>query len=198
EPRHRVHVQRRNEQLGEDARLGARVRKPREEARVVPVRERREDQLVEIAQHVRERLAALGRRSRQGGAHRAWLDGRRDAAFADRPQVRVRPVGCAIEVLAKCHGRFFRSFSICFHARVLSTSSFVSHARRAWPIPSSTKSSAPTSWPSESTTSLSPASRAARACTSVRSRRSGCELISRNVPVSSAFWITTPTSTGDG
>ena len=37
-------------------------REVREEARVLPVRERRDDQLVEVAQHVRERLALLGRR----------------------------------------------------------------------------------------------------------------------------------------
>src|SRR3954452_20808449 len=34
--------------------------------------------------------------------------------------------------------RFFLSFSTCFQVRVLTTSAFVSQARRAWPTPSST------------------------------------------------------------
>ncbi len=58
-------VQRRGQQLGEDPRLGRGDGEVREEARVLPVRERGDDQLVEVAQHVRERLALLRRRRRQ-------------------------------------------------------------------------------------------------------------------------------------
>ncbi len=62
---------------------------------------------------------------------------RSHAQVADVRQVRVDPVGGAVEIVAERHAFFF-NFSICFHVRVLSTSSFVSHARRAWPTPSST------------------------------------------------------------
>ena len=43
-----------------------------------------------------------------------------------------------VEVVAEGRHRFFRSFRSCASVRVLTTSSFVSHARRAWPTPSST------------------------------------------------------------
>ncbi len=111
------------------------------------MREPREDQLVEIAQHRLERLAVLRRRLRQPRAHLAGLDARADRELADTLQVGVGPRGGAVEVALKLTllrlrqgyvGRFFRSFSICFHVRVFRTSSFVSHARRAWPTPSST------------------------------------------------------------
>src|SRR4051812_13147071 len=198
EPRHPVHVQGRDQKLGEDAWLGARVRDPRKEPRVVPVRQRRQHELVEIAQHRLERLRLLRRRLGQRRPQLAGCDPRGDRQLADPAEVVLDPGGRTCEILAEGGQRFFFNFSICFHVRVFSTSSFVSHARRACPTPSSTNSSAPTSCPSESITSFSPASRAARAFTSVRSSLSGCELISRNVPVSSAFSITRSTSTGAG
>ena len=65
------------------------------------------------------------------------LDLRGDGQLADATQVVLDPVGREIEIVPE-RQRFFLSFSICFHVRVLTTSSFVSHARRAWPTPSST------------------------------------------------------------
>ena len=91
EPRHRVHVQRRDQELGEDPRLRAGVREPGEEARMVPVRERRQHELVEVAQHRRERLALLRRRVRQLRAEVARRDGRRDRAARRRGRGRPRP-----------------------------------------------------------------------------------------------------------
>ena len=101
------------------------------------MREPRQDQVVEIAQERFEGLPLFGRRGGKRGPDRAGLDPGRDRQLADPPQVRVGPVGGQVEVVTEGH-RFLRSFSICFHVRVLRTSSFVSQARRAWPTPSST------------------------------------------------------------
>src|SRR5581483_7034908 len=168
------------------------------EPRVVPVREPGHDHLVEVAQHRLERLSMLRRRGGQLRAHVARPDPRGDGELRDAAEERVGPVGGRIEVVAEAHlGRGLRSFSICLHDRVLSTSSFVSQARRACPTPSSTNSSAPVSCASESITIFKPASRAARAWTSLKSSRSGCESISRKVPVSSAFSTIRSMSTCD-
>ena len=66
-------VERRGEQLGEDAGLGGGVGEVGEEARVLPVRDARQEDLVEVAQHRRERLRLLGRRSGQLRADLARL-----------------------------------------------------------------------------------------------------------------------------
>ncbi len=104
---------------------------------MVPVRQAGDDQLVEVTQHRLERLTLLGRRVRQSRANVAGRDARRDGQVGHSLQVRVRPVRREIEIVAERH-RFFFSFWICAQVRVFSTSSFVSHARRAWPTPSST------------------------------------------------------------
>ena len=67
--------------------------------------------------------------------------------------------------------------------RVLATWAGVSHARRAVAMPQRTMSSVLTPCASESTRIITPASAAARAWTSLRSRRSPAELISSIVPV---------------
>ena len=70
--------------------------------------------------------------------------------------------------------------------RVLTTSSRVSHARRAVAMPQRMFASVRVRWASESITRLTPARAAARAWMSERSRRSGLALISSNVPVRAA------------
>ncbi len=70
-PEHRVHVQCGDEELGEDSGLRAGDGEVAEEARVVPVRDPREDRLVEVAEDRLERLAMLGRRGRKPRAHLA-------------------------------------------------------------------------------------------------------------------------------
>ena len=64
-PEHRVDVQRGDQELRQDPRLGARDREVGEEARVVPVRDAREEHLVEIAQDGGERLGLPGRCGRK-------------------------------------------------------------------------------------------------------------------------------------
>ena len=56
---------RRRDQLGQDGRLRRARREVGEEARVVPVRDGRQDHLVEVAQDVRELLGLVRRRRRQ-------------------------------------------------------------------------------------------------------------------------------------
>ena len=64
---------------------------------------------------------------------------REHGQLADPLEVARGPVDRGVTVLAEVgHGRFRRSFSTCFHVRVLSTSSFVSQPRRACPTASST------------------------------------------------------------
>jgi hypothetical protein len=60
-PHERHLVQRRRDQLREDRRLRRGDREVGEEARALPVRERRQEQLVEVVQHVGKRLGLLAR-----------------------------------------------------------------------------------------------------------------------------------------
>ena len=62
-PEHRVLVEGRGEELGEDSRLGRGCREVGEESRVLPVSHPGHEDLVQIAQHRGERLAPLGRRA---------------------------------------------------------------------------------------------------------------------------------------
>ena len=135
-PEDRDLVQRRRDQLGEDPRLGGGDGEVGEEARVLPVRERRDDQLVEVAEDVRERLAAS--RAARRGASRDSSPGSTCAStgqLVDALEVAGRPVERRGAVLAEAHGFSRRRTSS--HGRVLRTPSRVSHARRAWPRPSS-------------------------------------------------------------
>ena len=131
-------VRGRGDQLGQDPGLGRRDREVREEARVLPVREGGQDQVVEVAQHVRERLAPLGGRFGQRGGELAGRNLREHRQLADPVEVACDPVDRSVAVLAEAHGLFRSSFSTCFQVRVFRTSSFPSQPRRAWPIASST------------------------------------------------------------
>ena len=66
------------------------------------------------------------------------LDLREHRKLADALEVRRRPLERGRAVAPQVDGRRFLIRSICFHVRVFTTSAFVSHARRAWPIPNST------------------------------------------------------------
>ena len=96
------------------------------------------DELVQIPQH---RLEGLGLLRRLGGQSRPQLarcDRCGDGQPVDAGEIVLDPGGRAREIVSEGRQRFFFNFSICFHVRVFSTSSFVSHARRACPTPSST------------------------------------------------------------
>ena len=124
--------------------------------------------VVEVAQHVRERLGLLGRRGRQARADLAGLRpararaARRRARGSRRPSPRPRGeiVAEACSVAASAASRS-ASRCACSRRRPSSATRGAPGRRRArrsrvraiW-------------WPSESITSLTPASRAARACTS--------------------------------
>ena len=124
------------------ARRGSPARTPRdrevgEEARALPVRDPGQEDLVEVAQHRVERLRLLGRRlpaAARGSrpARPARAPAARRPARGSRPPSRPR----AWPSSRKRH--FFSSFATCGQVRVLTICSFVSHARRAWPMPSST------------------------------------------------------------
>ena len=137
-PQHPVRVQRRDEELREDARLGARVREVGEEAGMVPVRDGRDDQLVEVAEHVGERLALLRRRLGELGAQRPGLDLRQHREVADALEVVGRPVDGGAAVLAEAQRRVDRIRSMSGQGRVFSTCSLVSHALLACATPIST------------------------------------------------------------
>ena len=163
----------------------------------------RHDQLVEVAQHVGERLGLLGRRRRQPRAELA-----RAATCAQRPAARRRARGsAATQSSAPAPGRrgSRSSAAASAAARAASrcacsaTSSFVSQARRACADAELdvVERRRPGARRSRSRASGPPRARRARG-RRVRSSRSGCELISRNVPVSSASSITRSTSTSRG
>jgi len=128
-------VQRRDEELGEDPRLGGRRREVREVTRALPVRQPRHQDLVEVTEDGRERLRPFGRPLRESGPDRAGLDLRQHRQVAHALEVRRRPLERRGAVVAEvAHGR---SFAISRQGRVLSTCSFVSQARRACATPSS-------------------------------------------------------------
>ena len=128
-------VQPGDQQLGEDPRLGAGGCEVGEEAGALPVRDRRQEHVVEVAQDRRERLSALGRRRRELRAQLARLDLGEDGKLAHALEVRRDPVEGRGAVVAEAH---LRSFSISGHGRVFRICAFVSQARRAWATPSST------------------------------------------------------------
>jgi hypothetical protein len=131
-------IQRDRQQLGQDRRIRRRVREVREKARMLPVRDCGEYQPVQVVQQRRERLARLRRRLGQPLEQPPWLDLRKDGQLADPLEVRRDPLERCRTVAPQVDGRRFLIRSICFHVRVFTTSAFVSHARRAWPIPNST------------------------------------------------------------
>ncbi len=96
-------VEGRGEQLREDPRLRGADREVREEARALPVRDARQQDLVEVAQHVRERLALLRRRDRQGSADVTGLDLCEDGQLADALEIPRRPLERGSAVLAEAH-----------------------------------------------------------------------------------------------
>ena len=102
-PEDRDLVQRRREQLGEDRRLRrASIGEVGEEARVLPVRERRAIRLVEVAEDVGERLAVLRRRRRAAAARSS--PGSTCASTGSSPtplEVARRPVDRRVAVLAE-------------------------------------------------------------------------------------------------
>ena len=128
------HVQRRGQELGEDPRLRAGGREIGEEAGVLPVRDPRQQHLVEVAQHRRERLGDLRRRLGQRPPDLARLDLCEHRQLPHPLEVRGCPLERRSAVVAEIQPS---SFLICGHVRVFSTCSFVSQARRAWPTPSS-------------------------------------------------------------
>src|SRR5439155_15250209 len=67
-------VERRRKQFGENARLRCADGEVRQEAWALPVRHARQQDLVEVAKHVGERLASFGRRRRQLRASLARLN----------------------------------------------------------------------------------------------------------------------------
>ena len=109
-------VQAGDEQLGEDPRLRRGVREVREEARALPVRERRHEDVVEVAQDGGERLGLLGRRRRQPPPQLAGLDLRQHRQVAHPLEIVGHPADRGGAVLAKAH---FLSFSISGQGRVL-------------------------------------------------------------------------------
>ena len=80
-----------DEELREHAGLRARRREVGEEARALPVREPRQEDVVEIVEHGRERLGLVGRRGGQRRADLAGLDLRQDRELAHAARGTTRP-----------------------------------------------------------------------------------------------------------
>ena len=128
-------VQRSDEELGKDPRLGGRRREVGEVARALPVGQSRHQHLVEVAQDGRERLRFCRCTVGQRRPDRPRLDLRQHGQVAHALEVRRRPLERGGAVVAEvAHDR---SFAISRQGRVLSTCSFVSQARRACATPSS-------------------------------------------------------------
>ena len=91
-PQDRDRVQRRRQQLGEDRRLGRAGGEVGEVAWVLPVGDPGQQQLVEVAQHVGERLRVLRRPRRQPGADLPRPDLSQHRPLGDRLQIARRPL----------------------------------------------------------------------------------------------------------
>src|SRR6185437_14483357 len=68
-PQHRLHIERRDEHLGDDPRHRRGRGEIAEERRVIPVRDSRNDRALEIVEDPRQRLGPLGRRYGKRGAN---------------------------------------------------------------------------------------------------------------------------------
>ncbi len=102
-PDERDRVERGGEKLREDARLGGAVGEVGEEPRALPVRRPRQQDLVEVAQNVRKRLASLRRRRGQAVANVARLDLCEHGELSDVFEVPRSPFERGGSVLAKAH-----------------------------------------------------------------------------------------------
>ena len=105
-------VQRRGEQLREDPRLGGRGREVGKEARMLPVRDPRHEDLVEVAQHRLERLPLVGRGLWEAGKDVAGPDLCQHRQVADTLEVVGRPVDGGMAVVPETHPRN-RPFQTC-------------------------------------------------------------------------------------
>ena len=103
DPRHRVHVQRGDEELGEDPGLRARVREIGEEARVVPVREPGHDHLSRSASTSANGSARSGGDGRQAARGSRPARRRRRRAVRRRLEVGRDPVGGGGEIVPEGH-----------------------------------------------------------------------------------------------
>ena len=123
------------------------------------------------------------------GKHMPRFDALAESEAAIGPGGRRRRGGSSRAAAASVFARFL-SGANSFHGRVFGTCSGVSHARRAVAIPYWSRSKLRTECASVLTSTPTPACAAARACSSLRSRRSGDALISIIVPVRAAASIT--------
>ena len=106
-PQERNRVEGRGEQLGEDPRLPGAHREVREEAWALPMRNPGQEDLVEVSEHVRERLAAFGRRRRQTRTDGAGLDLCENRKIADPFEIPRSPVERGGAVFPEAHLRSF-------------------------------------------------------------------------------------------
>ena len=82
-PEHALHAEAGGEQVAQDPRAGGVGREVGEEVGRLPVRDAGHDDVVDVAQHVCEGLAALGRGVRQAGADRSGGSAREDRIVLD-------------------------------------------------------------------------------------------------------------------
>src|SRR5581483_31069 len=92
-----------DEELGQDARRRRGGREVGEEARALPVGDPRKQDLVEVAEHVRERLRPLGRRGGEARADVSRPHLRQHRVAADVLEVARRPLESRLPVFAKAH-----------------------------------------------------------------------------------------------
>lgn len=123
-------VERSRYQLRENRRLRAGDTEVGEVARVLPVRNAGQEDLVEIAQDVRERLSALGRRWRESRADVTRLHLREHRILADTLEVACDPLAHSRRIAPEVAHRL-RSFRTSAQGRALTTFAALSHPRRA-------------------------------------------------------------------
>ena len=90
-----------DQELGEDTGLRCGRREVREEARALPVRQPRQEHVVEVAEHRRERLGLVRRRRRERCANVSGLDLGENGKLAHALEVGRDPLDRSGTVLAK-------------------------------------------------------------------------------------------------
>jgi hypothetical protein len=110
-PENRDVVERRRQQLGEDPGLRGGGGEVGEEARMLPVRDTRQQELLQIAKDVGEGLRPLRRLGREPSADLARVDPRQDGKLAHPLQVARDPLERGEAVLTEGHGPSSRSIS---------------------------------------------------------------------------------------
>src|SRR6185503_1254812 len=103
-PKHRLLIERRRQKFSQHAGRARRGGEVREEAGVIPVRQRGNEDAFEVRKDLIEAFAGFGSALRQGATHLAWRDARQDGVPLGATQIVGDPLHEGVPVAAELGG----------------------------------------------------------------------------------------------